>query len=1755
MELVEQACAAFASSQSSAERAAAERVLHEFKQSSNARGDAVLLLRNSVVPFAQFHAITTIRELSLLERVSDRERYDMIDMLLQHVCAAYDRLQSFVSSAVLVTTAVLIKRNWLAMNTNERRQMLGNIAALYQSDGPKASLIATKLLLAFVTEMTGGSDKKASAMGQPLAFHKACRQALENDGLRDILALSLSLIQQPLAPEVLHQGYLLCVEILAWHEVLNDQGSNSCLIELPNDQSKALLLQPSTLLQAMKQTYVTYPNESNLRHTIRQFLLQLASLTGAIFESSAEQLNYLQLLFIEALNMLECNLGQDTKEAEVIDMCQLVLRVCSNWGTLTTTEMATGLIESSTRLSCTLLQLAIQNASTTTTASDIWEMEGLDVLIDAWSIVIRKCGETNPSLHEATTSVVSLYIQLRLRMCGLDADEDENDDMEELVSKTIVEQVELVSALARLQPTQTLTLLHKLLTDIVSERSSFPNPTVENPQYSQLLERMHFLVLFSGIVLADDFRGEKPAMPSCYAGVAPLVTQVVGLLLQIAIDEMNLVRQQPHSPALSPFLSEQLLQTIIRISMTYFCQEPNSLPTQIQSTFPNESVVQVLLQVAIVYLTSWPTQPHIVTYAIDILLIFQNPSGAHQVLLQADFTTLVNSIFDVNAALFRRLSSQNRGLLLEALVRILVATPQSAATLPQLTATWFDTMQRLSASQGDVKATHAMEQQTEVLLEMLTGVARASESRSHEHITQVVLPYFPVIVQLLHKFHDVAIIVTLVLKFACDFVEANIAYANASNAMTIYQGCHELIRVYTSYNQGRSSHIANAEEENFEDVLMLLTLLSHLVSKDVIDFAESNEVSMQSQSVFYTTKPYVVFAGLHQVIPLMTASLLQYPRLSLQYFTLVSYLVDVYPDKLLHLSPDLLEMLLQSLVVGMQHTENEIIRYSFQAVSELASYHFKHHKHQTSSMFVTFINVILRLMVFESCSSVVLDGCAVALYPLLLVEKEQFYNIASTFCSEFPPELQEQLMNAFSALSQHIVQECTRANAMVTDMINSMGQNADDYLRGILKKNSSMSAEEASYLRSKLSEAMEWGKPVGDCSDGLATNTHLADVNDICFSQPLFQQCDTLAKTVPQYFSNIHNVLTERLLDEKAAGIVQNGALTPIASEFVQAITLLWISSKRTPKQQCLISTPLWEFSYSHYDFRRSSCNDLEAQSECNVANQQVTDMTNSMGLNANLYLEGVLLKNASVTPQQVSYLRSKLSEAMEWGKPVGDCSNGLATNTHLANVNDICYSQPLFDQCDALAKTVPQYFKNIHNILTERLLADTLNSSVPGIVQNGNLTPLALEFVEAMKNRDSIQRETNKIRCKGYNSTILDYPLQLLSPTFLKTKKFFHFLNFMLSLLFVLLTLVDGRCYCPPICSFPPCGSNAGWYLRSYCNDLEAQSECTRANDMVTDMINSMGQNADKYLRGLLHNNTSVSAEEASYLRSKLSEAMEWGKPVGDCSDGLATNTNLADVLDICFSQPLFQQCNSLAQTVPQYFNNIHNVLTEHLINESASGISENGALTPLAMEFVQVIRVRDTIQREENKIRLHSRCYCPPQCSFPVCSSSGDFRRSTCNDLEAQSECNVANDQVTDMVNSMGLNANLYLEGVLLKNASVTPQQISYLRSKLSEAMEWGKPVGDCSNGLATNTHLANVNDICYSQPLFEQCDLLAKTVPQYFKNIHNIISERLLADALKGSVSGIIENGNLTQLSREFVQAMKNRDSIQRETNKIR
>ncbi|ETV68386.1 hypothetical protein, variant [Aphanomyces astaci] len=825
MEAVEEACLAFAAGRTTAERQAAESVLHHFKQSPQAHADSIHLLTHSAVPMAQFHAVTTLCELSLLERVSVSQRKETIGFLLHHATSS-SSMPSFVASALISTIAILIKRNWLQESPTDRTAILSHITQLASSSSNTPSnLVGIKLLLAFVTEMRGASDKKTRAMFQPVAFHTSCRQALEKDGLVQILALAVHLITHQPSPQALEHVYLLTVELLQWFEAPSD--STSILLAV-DPRWKPYLVQAS-FVQAIFQAYTTHRSHGLWSHTIRQVLILLASVTGSIFDSPDHHVAYITWIFHGALFIFHHPLPSNV-EREVIDMCQLTYRLVSNWSSLNDPALADPLVSEVARLSCLLLQSALQEADED--GGEVWQMEGLDVLMDAWSLLTAPFATAAlpppPTIQAASAQVVRLYLQVRLRLVcrSDDNDAEEDEDIELNVAKTLEEQLGLVASLARLNAPQNLSLCLSLLVETANERRTHTTKSLDDESFRHVLDKLHFVILFTGIVIADEYKGEKPAVPWSMEATLSVVEQLVHGVLTLLAEEIQAVQVAPQRE--SPYLSEQLLSTATRLHVTYF------------DIFPSKSADMVALycQSATVYLTHWYMQPHVIQNVVELLLALpKTPAAVGLCMQSAQFQWLTHSILAVQGALLY-IPSQRRGLMCEALVRIIV--PDAPDQLAPFVSEWHRCLDMMTQSST---TTHS-HIQVESILELYAGLARSSESRSFAAVEPLVLPWFPLLLRTLETFQSVPSIVPLVLKCACDFVEANLAYLSLDKAMDLYGHCDRLIGTFCVTNSVTQRSAISDDELQFEDMFMLLTLLSHLVAKDVIDFADDTANSV-----------------------------------------------------------------------------------------------------------------------------------------------------------------------------------------------------------------------------------------------------------------------------------------------------------------------------------------------------------------------------------------------------------------------------------------------------------------------------------------------------------------------------------------------------------------------------------------------------------------------------------------------------------------------------------------------------------------------------------------------------------------------------------------------------------------------------------------------------------------------------------------------------------------------------------------------
>ena len=215
-------------------------------------------------------------------------------------------------------------------------------------------------------------------------------------------------------------------------------------------------------------------------------------------------------------------------------------------------------------------------------------------------------------------------------------------------------------------------------------------------------------------------------------------------------------------------------------------------------------------------------------------------------------------------------------------------------------------------------------------------------------LTRFITPSLLDLASLMEIFGNSMSICNALLRCFKDYAELYIAFLNTSEATALYVASSKLLESYckirTSASASGGARGADAEEDEeqqYIDVLCAVQLLNHLGTKDFIDCVDvgSNSKNVlgssaggQQQKVDPTD---VIFFGIAKLLPLVS-DLLQYPVLCSQFFELVGYVVDNYPEKLNSVPADFFESLVGSLLWGMANVDVIVGKNCLRAIEALA---------------------------------------------------------------------------------------------------------------------------------------------------------------------------------------------------------------------------------------------------------------------------------------------------------------------------------------------------------------------------------------------------------------------------------------------------------------------------------------------------------------------------------------------------------------------------------------------------------------------------------------------------------------------------------------------------------------------------------------------------------------------------------------------------------------------------------------------------
>ncbi|XP_027349601.1 exportin-4 isoform X6 [Abrus precatorius] len=809
----------------------------------------------------------------------------------------------------------------------------------------------------------------------------------------------------------------------------------------------------------------------------RKLIVQFCSLTGTVFPSDDGKMHerhLLQLLsgiieWVDPPDAVSKAIECGKSDSEMLDGCRALLAIAN----VTTPYMFDGLLKSLRHISTLtflsmLMSEVIKVLMISNTEEETWSWEARDVLLDTWTAILMPINTINvnallpPEGIKAAANLFGFIVECELRMASASAFNDEGDsDYLHASVSAMDERLSSYALIARASIDVTIPLLMR----VFSERVARLNQGRGIMDLTETLEELYSMLLIIGHVIADEGEGEIPLVPNAIQ--TQFVVNAVEadkhpvILLSSSIIKFaeQCLNPEMRASVFSPRLTESIIWFLARWSRTYLMSSDRIGEKIVDSGHHHEHsskkallnffgehnqgklVLDIIVRISLITLTSYPGEKDLqglTCYQLLHSLVQQKHICVHLVTLNSWHK--LATAFSTEKTLLLLDTSHQRSLA-QTLVRSASgirnseASSQYVRNLMGHIATYIVDMSSKSnfksiAQQPDIILS------VSCMLERLRGAASASEPRTQKSMYELGFSVMNPVLVLLEVYKHESAVVYLLLKFVVDWVDGQITYLEAQETAAVVNFCMRLLQLYSSHNIGKislslsSSLLSEAKTDKYRDLRALLQLLSSLCSKDMIDFS-SDSIEAQGTNI-----SQVVYFGLHIVAPLISMDLLKYPKLCHDYFSLLSHMLEVYPETFAQLNSEAFAHVLGTLDFGLHHQDADVVSKCLRALQALASYHYKEtgngniglganavgHKGSNGNfqegLLSRFLRSLLQLLLFEDYSSDLISVAADALLPLILCEQGLYQRLGNELIErQANPTLRTRLANALHTLT------------------------------------------------------------------------------------------------------------------------------------------------------------------------------------------------------------------------------------------------------------------------------------------------------------------------------------------------------------------------------------------------------------------------------------------------------------------------------------------------------------------------------------------------------------------------------------------------------------------------------------------------------------------------------------------------------------------------------------------------------------------
>ncbi|KAM7308857.1 exportin-4 [Ixodes scapularis] len=1058
---------------SSEQRHAAERTFLDFQSTRAPFELCKCLLGSSQVGYVQFQAASLLKQGLIREwKLMAPGEWSALRNHLLQMMACQPGLENYVREELALVLALGSKRASVDGDPQALDGLLEQAAQMVAAGNPHLRAVGCSLLSALLVEFS--SSTRATDVGLTWEVHLRAKKAFETTHLRKVFQFCQQGLREAagrlgpnaLSPEdraLLRRLLLLSEQLLSWNFQFAMPLPRKLVGLFESQQSPTLRPGPEwkgafdEAPQLLLQLYGALGQDPELAHVALQCLLQLATLNGALVGERDQRGTHLGRFLGGGL--LDLMGARPPREG----VAQLVGRLALfHPPSLLGPDLLGPYLE---RL-CALAEALLQPQPGLSREEADHRQESLDQLLDAWVPLLQDAALLpEEPLRGAALRLFQLYLRSRLAppdgtRTPISDDEDEVAEEEEDDRQRYRDQLAVVGMLGR----HVLPHAVPLLSQLLEQRTKHLQEVLRNDPRSggdvaahkELLEDLHWLVLMTGHLLTTVSEGETPLIPRdvtqysmncgaespatlsllsqlgqgdapvCQGSPDPVVRLMVAVLQLCAVERAAL--QAGLAPLLSPEVALTLVWFLRRWGLTYLLPNESyysQMSPTLVAAFGRDSeagpyVLDWVLGKLCSNLELWSSEATLALGTCQTLVsLLNNVERGHQAAACPSLLALVQRRGQLGS-----LAPGAHRALLKALV--IACTANRSPQAPRLWEALLGPLQlhftELFGGPDEARRSLVEPRRSQALdlLESLAGVAEGATPQNLALVKPLLLPVLRGLAPLVGLLRPQPALASGALQLFRAAARRLLCFLGADDAGELCQCCLALARQFAQDTTGRFSVEVAAEESHCQDLGELLELLTELLSKDFLHMGppSSPQGALQPEPVCAST---VVLEGLQLLLPLLSAQLLQFPSLCLQYFKLVALVGELHPSKVCQLPEGLLQALLSSIRLGLTSFSAEVCGLCLDLVAVLA---MEVHRQQLQATpmghaLQPFLRLLLEMVLLQPLDSELTLVAGGALFALLCCYREHFEQLGQALVSsQADAEVGQRLAQALATLTR-----------------------------------------------------------------------------------------------------------------------------------------------------------------------------------------------------------------------------------------------------------------------------------------------------------------------------------------------------------------------------------------------------------------------------------------------------------------------------------------------------------------------------------------------------------------------------------------------------------------------------------------------------------------------------------------------------------------------------------------------------------------